>query len=507
MRQLKKMRIVCVLVAVLAGAMGERAARGEVVVEVAPNTLTNSLLNSYSANDEPVRFVLSEGTYSNALYVGNYITPLTIEAAPGAAVVFTPPQNFRSFNIFEMGRSITIRGVQFVGANRAGGSLTLGGAIRVSLCLDVRFVDCAFIDNSMFSPGGGAGGSSTIVGGAIAVEQSAVRFERCVFEGNSLNYGGATDGIVQRSLLGGALFASGSYLQLVGCDFLENSAAATASQAGANSMVETRGGAIYALQSRVTVDRCRFIGNLSAASLPSGAGRIANAFGGAAYALHDSSQPLEFIVLSSLLAGNAATGTTEGSGGAICSSISIPANVVNCTLADNHCTHKGGAIFSLGAGVRLGNSIVAGNTTSGGGPDLNGDNLHSLGHNLFTSPNQQVFQGAAADDLLGAHPLFIDAPSGDYRIAFGSPAIDRGDTGLLMQFGATLDVFGAPRAIDDPFTPNLGVVLLMPTGHIGAVDIGAHEFQRAPCPGDVNGDGLVNAQDLAQVLGGWGVCQ
>ena len=41
-------------------------------------------------------------------------------------------------------------------------------------------------------------------------------------------------------------------------------------------------------------------------------------------------------------------------------------------------------------------------------------------------------------------------------------------------------------------------------GNAPVVDMGAYEFQS--CPADFDGDGLVGASDLAQLLGSWGPC-
>lgn len=49
------------------------------------------------------------------------------------------------------------------------------------------------------------------------------------------------------------------------------------------------------------------------------------------------------------------------------------------------------------------------------------------------------------DSLIGVDPLFVDEPAGDFRLRFGSPAIDAGDASAPL---GTLDLVGRARPID-----------------------------------------------------------
>src|SRR5690606_10935039 len=82
-------------------------------------------------------------------------------------------------------------------------------------------------------------------------------------------------------------------------------------------------------------------------------------------------------------------------------------------------------------------------------------------------------------------PQFVATP-GDLRLAPGSPLIEAGDSTLVAPIYA-LDLAGNPRI--------QGV----------SVDIGAYE-QHAPCPGDLDGNGAVDVQDLLLMLAAWGNC-
>lgn len=59
--------------------------------------------------------------------------------------------------------------------------------------------------------------------------------------------------------------------------------------------------------------------------------------------------------------------------------------------------------------------------------------------------------------------------------------------------GITTDLDGNPRFVDGDGDNEV------------LVDMGAYEFQgQAPCPPDLNGDDIINAADLALLLGAWG---
>ena len=176
---------------------------------------------------------------------------------------------------------------------------------------------------------------------------------------------------------------------------------------------------------------------------------------------------------------------------------------------------------------------------------------------MFVEAGSSVEWGPGNIDI---DPLFIDPDGPDddpdifednnYRLSADSPCIDAGDNTAVPD-DVTTDLNGNPRFVDDPATPDSG----NPDGINPIVDIGAHEFncvdddgdgkvtichnghtisvsvnavpahlahgdscgpceqddglllmagESEVCSADVNGDGVVNAADLALLLGTWG---
>ncbi len=110
--------------------------------------------------------------------------------------------------------------------------------------------------------------------------------------------------------------------------------------------------------------------------------------------------------------------------------------------------------------------------------------------------------------------MFVDPPSGNYRLQADSPCIDAGnnwgvpqDTLDLDGDGKTkelipFDLDGNPRFRADPvdFDPGCGVPVV--------VDMGAYEFEFGPgfevVFADIIVDGCVNVPDLLYLLSKWG---
>lgn len=107
----------------------------------------------------------------------------------------------------------------------------------------------------------------------------------------------------------------------------------------------------------------------------------------------------------------------------------------------------------------------------------------------YTITNSLIESVASATNI-GGDPLFVSEPGNDFRLLPGSPCIDRGDARPLLAVGPEdwIDFGGNSRAIDVAGVPNA-----YPRAPI---DLGALEFVPPACPGDLNGDGLVNDADF-----------
>jgi len=305
-----------------------------------------------------------------------------------------------------------------------------------------RVIGCRFIENAAVTTSGD--------GGAAYLNSTTVDFTDCLFEGNSaVRLGGALRQVA----------TSGTYAR---CDFVQNSAGANG---GAMDMAST--------PSVLLFRECRFAGN------------TAGGVGGAVMQATASSTPPAWI--NCVFDSNEAS----GSGGAMYVNTGCKADLTNCTLSGNASGASGGGIFVLGVGpATVRNSVVWGNVPTG---------IVGASATSYTC-HQGVIAGAGNIVL---DPGFADAANGDLRLVPSSPCLDAGNTTLLLSSVGT-DFDGAPRAVNVADAPT-GVAAF---GYL--IDMGAFEFPAATaptaCPGDVNGDGVINGADLGLLLGAWGEC-
>jgi hypothetical protein len=177
-------------------------------------------------------------------------------------------------------------------------------------------------------------------------------------------------------------------------------------------------------------------------------------------------------------------GTAGGFGGC---GVPPSVEVINSLVADNQAPYTGG-IEAFGP-VTVRNSTVTRNTSTSSsvGGLLAFDSTYSyVANSIFfdngaSSIHFQYGDGDVRNSLvqggwpgpgnLDADPLFFDPSSADYRLRSTSPCLDAGDNTAVPP-GLTTDLRGAPRFIDDPFTPDSGL------GAAPVVDMGAYEFFR-----------------------------
>ena|GEM_PF-6507586 len=312
--------------------------------------------------------------------------------------------------VFKIGGGVD---VELSGITITGGLATIfgGGIFNFG---NLTVTDCTISGNTAYS-----GGGIYNYGGTLTLTNSTI-------SGNSAADWGGIYGDVVGSKQGGGIYSYGGTLTVTNCTISGNSA--------------DEGGGIYSLgaNSTLTVSNCTISGNTAWES------------GGGIY----SSWNGTLTITNSMIAGN-----TADEGGGIYNR--GQATVTNSTISGNSADEGGGINNNGGyATLNLYNTIVAKNTDS--------DIVRVLDYSGYPGiingyNNLTTFDGwdnGPGDNFLydPELPLFVDAENGDYRLAEGSQAIDKGDNAYVPE-GVTTDLAGNPRIVG------------------GTVDIGAYEYQ------------------------------
>jgi hypothetical protein len=290
-------------------------------------------------------------------------------------------------------------------------------------------------------------------GGLIVLNSGSPTIRNCVFSGNRCTFGG---GAVYIFTAGGNFFD---------CRFESNVGGSFGGAFDMNNVVGN-------------FERCTFVGNTAARA------GACESYGGS-----------QTKYTNCVFRGNSATGSNGG--GALWIGVSSAVTVRNSTFVANSATTLAGCIINTGGTSTIANSILWANTGPGGTTVAN--QLTNSGG--ATTVSYSIVQGGfTGTGNTNVTPGFVNQAAGDLRLAAGSPAIDAGSN-ASVPVGTTVDRDGAPRFVDDPSTVDTGV------GTAPIVDRGAYEFQPPPppaCPADLDGNGTVDAADLAALLGAWG---
>ncbi len=209
-----------------------------------------------------------------------------------------------------------------------------------------------------------------------------------------------------QALVGGAVFVeehsnAGGYVTVTRCRFIGNTAT-------------TRGGAFFSNNGEgcepVVLSRCVFIGNAS----PEGAAVGGNTYWNGEYRLENC-----------LVYGNTGGYAVHQQGSRV-TATTYALDIAHCTIVGN----PGGGVRHVrdaGAGLRVRNSIIATNGTTGIYYDRKSGAYGVFEYNDVLDQTTNYGKDAAAGaGSISSAPLFVDAVNGDYRLAFGSPCIDAG---------------------------------------------------------------------------------
>ncbi len=322
-------------------------------------------------------------------------------------------------------------------SNRASGK---AGAVYLRAQWNVSgyVTNCDFVNNTA---GSSAGALYLDTGALIGGNKMSV--QNSTFRGNAATTNG------------GAVYATvgGTTAEIRGC-LLANNTAGTANKGGAIGLEAGNVGNFGVYQTRL-------IGN--------------SAQNGSALADIGNNRRATIYMENCLVAGN--TNVNGGVGALYTSgngtSTEYAFDLAYCTVAGN----SAGGIYNqesfdppaypADGNLRVRDSIVANNGTFGinylWGNASNHHNPVLDFNDVFGQTNNYLNNAVGqATNSLSADPLFLSAGAGDYRLTFGSPAID-----AATNLGIALDLYGVVR----PY----------PTG-AGGYDMGAFEF---PEPGSL----------------------
>ena len=289
-------------------------------------------------------------------------------------------------------------------------------------------------------------GNTAANGAAVAAENSTAAFTKAEWNGNT-----ATNS-------GGGVYSVGSSLQLTTTLFTGNKAASA--------------GAIYRQGGAMSISEATFSGNQASGNAGAvyheGAGNTfmnrvllyANRSGGSGGGILTVGTT-DFRIYNTIAVGNTAV-----DGAALAGQNSV-IKVSNVTAASN--TSTAGATISADAtsSGAIRNTLTRGNSATAA---ISAPPAVSVGNNLLETSDPQFVRVPSAGD--GNWDTLSDNDHGNLSVKQGSPVIDAGDNGALLEGTANIatDVKGINRRWDDQSKPDTGI------GTAPLVDIGAHEF-------------------------------
>ena len=351
----------------------------------------------------------------------------------------------------------------------------VGGGIRNAGELSIT--DSSFSDNYSLSDGGGILNEGTLTASHV------------IFSGNSARTGN-----------GGAISSQQSFSSN------NRSVATIANGSFTNNSAPGVGGGIHNGAGDLTVDSCTFngnsatdgggiaselrplvVGNTTLTVTTSTFSNNSATRGGGLWSFTSADN-----VINSTFSGNVAKEIYLGGGGAIYSQQDILMAVTNCTVTSNNSGAPGGGLYnsnySPGRGpvVVLNNTIVAGNTASGGsGSEFGGASVTGSNNLIGDANSSGGFVNGSNGNIVGVSDLSAVLA---WSASTGKPALaDNGGptrTIALVPGGAAIDAGSNALAVDSQGQPLTTDQRGSGYDRIinGIVDIGAYEYSYAPSP-------------------------
>ena len=291
-------------------------------------------------------------------------------------------------------------------------------------------------------------------GGALSCEGAACVIDSCLFSRNiASGKGGAyykyhvNIPTIKNSTFndntaydGGAVYFEGWFGNCDRCDFIRNIASHS-------------GGGIYIYEGPANLYNCRF--SHDSAGLQGGG-------------LYDTDEHSYTRYYTGCLFDNNRAGNAGGGAYIYDFGLGMTSQFINCTVANNRAP-QGGGILSYAVTVYLINTVLWGNTATGGPQFGAGGTKNYDDTNLYikysTIQGGTGSLGGSAYNVINdtglalSEPLFSDTVSGDYRLLVGSPCIDSGRADTLGLGLPLTDLAGLPRYVNS------------------RIDRGAYEYQ------------------------------
>jgi hypothetical protein len=432
-----------------------RGLAGTIILTHGPLVITKNLamdgpgadLITVSGNHESGVFEVPPETPTQDVQIAD----LTV--ADGAGVFYASGPKGGGF--FNWDDTVTLTRVTVTG-NAVGGGSSHGEGGGIYNVFGSTVLNSCTVSDNQANPGGSFGGSY----GGIDNANGTMTLNNCLVSGNTAAYTGGVGNLRTMNINHSTI--SGNSSTLFGGGIGNDEMLTVTDSQIVDNVSTSFGGGIDNNLGWVTVTDSLIAGNTGGGIRNSGsmsisgstiAGNTGRLSGGGIM-----TGPYDLNISNSTISGN----TTDSAGGGIYAQgvfqgnvyISPSVELTSTTITLNTARATGGGIwvhvFQNNHGrIFPRNTIVAGNSTAGSGPDVNGPVL-SLGYNLVGQTDGST--GWVGSDDTGSSTEPLDprlsplrdngGPTPTHAVLVGSPAIAAGDPGL----GYTLDQRGTPRS-------------------------------------------------------------